>query len=237
MGKLSDLSGRAAATVAISLLALVGFAAGHAAAEEFRLLRVDERLVRWTPAPGSTPLALTYAIADRTVPGGSFGTCESVGSPGPMLTGSGLTMTDLEMALRRAMMLWQRDVNVNFVPAQSAAEAQIVVGAAAPARGIAFTDLNLVSASQSPAGTRTIIRSVICLNPEKLWKVDLDTRIDRFELETVLAHELGHVLGLDHPSAQGHVMSFRYSESNRGLTDGDRNGAIRLYGSRRPIND
>lgn len=237
MGKFFDLSGRTAVAAAAGLWALLAFPAHRASAEEFRLLRVDERLVRWTAAAGPTPLTLTYAITDRTVPGGDFGTCGSLNSPQAMLTDSGLAQAGLEAALHRAMMLWQRDVNVNFVPAPSAAEAQIVVGAASPARGIAFTDLNLVSVAQSPEGTRTIIRSVICLNPEKLWKVDLDTRTDRFDLETVLAHELGHVLGLDHPSAQGHVMSFRYSETNRGLTEGDRKGAVRLYGSRHPTND
>lgn len=201
-------------------------------AEEFRHLRVDGRGVRWISPPAAAPLVLTYAVADRDSPGGGFGTCSAVRPPDAMLKSSGLTRADLDGAMQRALAQWQQNVNVNFVPAKSAAEAQIVFGVSSPASGIAFTDLDLAPAVQSPDGTRTIIRSVICLNPEKLWKIGSEARNDRFDLETVLAHELGHVLGLDHPSAQGHVMSFRYSELNRGLTEGDREGAVRLYGSR-----
>ena len=45
-----------------------------------------------------------------------------------------------------------------------------------------------------------------------------------------MAHELGHVLGLDHVGASGAVMAFRYDERHPGLTEGDVVGAQRIYG-------
>jgi len=59
--------------------------------------------------------------------------------------------------------------------------------------------------------------------------------IDRksYRLRYVLAHEIGHVLGLDHPSPSGELMSFEYSGRLEGLQPGDIAGIVALYGPSR----
>ncbi len=212
-------------------MSLTASAAAYAS-DDFKFLKVDDRIVRWTMT--GAPLVLTYAIADRRMRIGDFGTCGDVTSPAILLSRSRLANTDLEKAVERALDQWQRNVNVIFVPAASPSEAQIVIGAMAAPRGIAFTDLSLDDVSDPRTDTRAIKASVICLNSDRGWKIGFDSQSDQYELEHVLAHEIGHVLGLDHPSAHGHVMSFRYSEARRELSAGDRLGAIQLYG-RKPL--
>ena len=42
----------------------------------------------------------------------------------------------------------------------------------------------------------------------------------------------GHAIGLDHPSAAGELMSYRYDERQKGLQPGDTEGVVLLYGPR-----
>lgn len=223
----------------MAAMAWTAISAGVAAAgdtPEFKLLSVEGQIVRWS-SKASRPTVLTYAFADREITGGHFGTCAGLGSPQTLLDQSALSRANLLNAAARAFAQWQKHVNVVFRPAKETETPMIVIGASLERRGIAFTDLILAARSSTPTATREIRGSMICLNPDKPWKIGFDGNVERYDLEHVLAHEIGHVLGLDHPSALGHVMSFRYTEGNRELTTGDRLGAIQLYGARRGTND
>ena len=61
-------------------------------------------------------------------------------------------------------------------------------------------------------GKKIIGRSLICLNPTQPWKIGFDGRLDVYDLRYTIAHEIGHAIGLDHPSAAGQLMSYRYDE-------------------------
>lgn len=117
-------------------------------------------------------------------------------------------------------------------PSERASQPPRASSSSSSPRGIAFTDLKLAPPATPQSTTRAIEASVICLNPQQTWKTGFGGNAEQYDLEHVLAHEIGHVLGLDHPSANGHVMSFRYSEAQRELSTGDRLGAVWLYGSR-----
>ena len=55
-------------------------------------------------------------------------------------------------------------------------------------------------------------------------------RAGRLDLETVLAHEIGHAIGLDHPGATGALMGYSNQGSIDHLMPGDIAGAVALYG-------
>ena len=72
-----------------------------------------------------------------------------------------------------------------------------------------------------PMAVKSIRQSLICLNPEKTWKVGYDGNLEVYDLYFTFLHEIGHTIGLDHPGASGEVMGFRYDERVRDLQDGD----------------
>ncbi len=50
------------------------------------------------------------------------------------------------------------------------------------------------------------------------------------DLRTVLAHEIGHAIGLDHPGARGALMGYSNQGDIDQLMPGDVAGAVALYG-------
>ena len=86
-------------------------------------------------------------------------------------------------------------------------------------RGRAFT--NVAPHGSAGNGVSGISQSLICLNPATRWKIGFDGDLDVYDLRYTIAHEIGHAIGLDHPSAEGQLMSYRYVERGRALQPGD----------------
>ena len=221
--------------VALVLAALSWAApAPVAVAEDFRLLTVDGQPLRWDLSRLAAGEIITYAIVGQEVVTPGAGNCGRIVSPTKLLESSRLKARDLERAVAAAFARWSQVANVSFVESFDVATAQILIGAQGDPVGTAYTQL-LVSSKVEPAANdvayRSIVGARICLNPQKRWKVGFDGNLTSFDLEHVIAHEIGHAIGLDHPSARGHVMSFRYLETLRSLTSGDQRGAQSLYGA------
>lgn len=81
-----------------------------------------------------------------------------------------------------------------------------------------------------PEKIHRIKQATVCLNPDWKWKIGFDGDLQSYDLRYTLTHEIGHAIGLDHPSGRGQLMSFRYQETFSGLQPGDIAGARRLYG-------
>src|SRR5258706_2031957 len=129
--------------------------------------------------------------------------------------------------VRAAFEMWEQAANIRFVETSDTANASLLIGAQQSPEGRAFT--NVAQRRDKPT---EIERSLICLNPEQRWKVGFDGNLEVYDLRYTLAHEIGHSIGLDHPSPTGEVMSFRYGETFRTLQPGDRRGVVALYGSK-----
>jgi hypothetical protein len=128
-----------------------------------------------------------------------------------------------------AFAVWSSAADIQFEPA-SAQTAEILIGAQGEPSGRAFT--NVAHAAGPAAGTRSITRSVICLNPDRKWKVGFDGDLTVYDLRYTLEHEIGHAIGLDHPGVPGVLMDFRYREKIDAPQVADIAGAIALYGER-----
>lgn len=194
---------------------------------EFRLLEIGGQTVRWSQPAGGLPTTITYAYltAPSEFPGAR--NCDSMLPAEAALEKSRIAASDFRKEVRAAFAIWENAAHITFkeVPV---AEAGILIGADAKDRGRAFTNVALKAGSDRGMGK--IDQSLICLNPHQPWKIGFDGNLDVYDLRFTMAHEIGHAIGLDHPSPAGQLMSFKYLETGRGLTPGDRAGVHALYG-------
>lgn len=230
-------------TAACCALVLVSAATSLRAGEapkradpEFRLLELGGRHVRWTLPEGGLPATIRYGFVTQPQEFRGARNCDAMLAPDALLKPSGISFADFRREVRAAFSAWEETANITFVETQSLDEAGILIGADAKARGRAFTNVALrdaaAGASAPAAGMGVIRQSLICLNPLRPWKIGFDGNLDVYDLRFTVTHEIGHAIGLDHPSPAGQLMSFRYVEHGRGLQPGDAAGAIALYGQR-----
>jgi hypothetical protein len=199
------------------------------AAETFKAIRMDGNLVRWQgPAAGARP-EITYRVltGPQAFAGGL--NCSAMTGLHGLLAASGIASSTLESELAAAFAMWEAAADLTFRKAAPDEPANILIGAQVDPQGWAFANLSYDAASPLPI--KPISRALICLNPERLWKVGFDGNLGACDLRHTLAHEIGHAIGLDHPSAPDQVMGHRYEERFRDLQPGDVLGAVALYGA------
>jgi hypothetical protein len=154
---------------------------------------------------------------------------------GPLLDASRIESERFRQEVAAAFGLWEAAAGVRFLESADTKAADILIGAQASPRGFAFTNVDqdrtgLTPVSSTAIQVRRIQQSLICLNPTKLWKIGFDGNLDVYDVRYTIAHEIGHAIGLDHPSPSGELMSFRCTEDFRTLQSGDVAGAVALYG-------
>jgi len=176
-------------------------------------------------------MVLTYAIADQEIEIAGAINCTRIKAPGRIAAALRLGAGEMDALVAEAFARWQRVADITFVRAAPGMSADIVIGEQAEPIGIAFT--NVVLGTGWTDGRRHIARSQICLNPQRRWKIGFDGDLTSYDILYALTHEIGHAIGLDHPSPRGHVMSFRYDERVAELSAGDIQGAVALYGRAR----
>jgi hypothetical protein len=197
--------------------------------ELFRPLCIDGACLKWAPTRADGSRVLTWAIARTTISTEHAYNCGQLREPTDILRRSQLSHEVFRQALVAAFAEWQQVTNVTFVETPDQDKADIVVGEQVAPIGYAFTN---VSVRRDPGAPPSIAKAQICLNPNKTWKVGYDGNLAVYDLVHTFAHEIGHAIGLDHPSAHGQLMSFRYDEDIVGLSEGDILGAGSLYGLR-----
>ena len=146
-----------------------------------------------------------------------------------LLAASGIAGSAFESELAAAFAMWEAAADLTFRKAAPDEPADIVIGAQVDPQGWAFANLSYDAASPLPI--KPISRALICLNPERPWKVGFDGNLGACDLRRTLAHEIGHAIGLDHPSWADQLMGHRYEERFRDLQPGDVLGAVALYGA------
>ena len=154
--------------------------------------------------------------------------------------------SDVLGALRRAFQSWTTAADVQFFEAASSAEMM-----SPPAEGdgvnlisISNANASLFESSDAPARTRVfhdsggaIVEADIALNPATQFSTD--GTVGTYDLESTFAHEIGHLLGLEHSAVIGATMQPRQARngtydrpafSQRTLSDDDVTQARSLYG-------
>ena len=195
----------------------------------FELLDLDGAQVKWGGGNEGRPPLVTYALVTGESKFAGARNCPAMVPVGGLLAKSRILAADFDAELRAAIELWERAANIEFRQVADPVAADILIGAQERPVGRAFTNI-VYKPGAGPV--RLIERSLICLNPEQAWKIGFDGNLDAYDLRYTIAHEIGHAIGLDHPSPSGQVMSFLYDELFRQLQPGDLSGAARIYGPR-----
>ena len=205
----------------------------------FRLLQIDGHELKWGEPVLGKGATITYAvIAGSSAIRGNIN-CLHVGGIEPLLTRSQITPQAFDRELKGALAMWQSAANVEFRPTKRPAAANIVFASEIAPEGIAYADVAFDLAKKGIVSR--LKKGIVCLNPNIRWTAvqsdsnDAARATEEYRLRYTLAHELGHVLGLDHPGPEGELMSFEYGSKFNGLKQGDIAGIGTLYGRRSQV--
>ena len=198
----------------------------------FRLLNFTGAPMKWGGSRLGESAVVTWRVAEDREGFSGNRNCRGVRPIEAALRPSAIERASFDRELSAAMRMWEDVAGIRFRHVRAGERADLVIGAQSRPRGRAYT--NVSAGRMVPVGDRRRIdrlqQAVICLNPKQAWKVGFDGDLKVYDLRHTLAHELGHVIGLDHTGPRGAVMAFRYEERHRGLSAGDIQGAQRLYG-------
>jgi hypothetical protein len=220
----------------VGLLAgLLSCAVGAAWAADiasFKTLRLEGNAVRWQAPSRGQQRILSYAVVAQDVEFAGARNCGKMTRPDALMSASQIAPEAIHAEIAAAFAMWETVANIGFREATDPNQADILIGAQLEPEGWAFA--NVFYDTLSTETVKPISKALICLNPEKRWKIGFDGDLRTYDVRYTIAHEIGHTIGLDHPSGAGQIMGYRYEETFRDLQGGDIAGAVLLYGKRQP---
>lgn len=206
----------------------------------FQLLKIPrsfdpaQRLLKWGSLELGTPARVSYAFAPTDIEASSdLGDCGPVKALNvPFADGS--SAEDAKRVFHEAFKAWESVTGVEFVPVEDPLRADILIGMSPRSNSITHAHVGLSMGADSSDEVVRLTRASLCLDEEELWTTAPSHRIagrDKYlSLYLVVAHEIGHILGLDHPRDEGQLMGRKILETTRGMGEGDTEGIRILYG-------
>jgi hypothetical protein len=197
--------------------------------QDFRLLAIDGHRMKWGAPELGTGADVTYGFATRDQ---SFPGAVNCGEIAPMHLLSAAWRDDprrLDIVAAEAFAMWSDAADIRFRPAAADDVPDILIGVQAIPRRIAFANV-WFDTDAAENGVSPLTRATICFNPALGWGLG-DEAPDRatYDFGKVLAHEIGHAIGLDHPGPTGSLMGYRGDID--ALMPGDIAGVTALYGA------
>jgi hypothetical protein len=211
------------AGLAFVMAMLAGAAAGAA---DFRLLELGGFQVKWGEPRLGRGAEVSYGFAHAPQSFPDAVNCREL-APIDRLAGD-WDRARLAQVAATAFELWGAAADIAFRPARPGETPDILIGSQGRPDRIAFANV-WPDRTRGKAGVRPLARATICLNPDLVWVPDA-AAAGQADLGTVLAHEIGHTLGLDHPGPVGALMGYRDQGDVDALMPGDVAGAVALYG-------
>lgn len=195
----------------------------------FQLLKLGGHYVKWGESTLGTGAIVAYAFVNESMQYADARNCGELEPMDELADHSGIPQAILQEETAAAFLVWQDAANIIFLATDDPSQADILIGAQGKPIGRAFT--NVEYRSDSDGDIKVIDQALICLNPKRRWKIGFDGDTDIYDFRYTLVHEIGHAIGLDHPSPSGQLMSFRYEEDFSDLQAGDIEGVAALYGN------
>ncbi|HRO13264.1 MAG TPA: matrixin family metalloprotease, partial [Amaricoccus sp.] len=208
-----------------ALLALPAAAAGY------RLLEIDGLNVKWGEPLMRSGAEVSYgfAAAEVSMPGAI--NCRALAPIARLAAAWERDPERLAEIAAEAFGIWSREADLRFRPAAPGEPPDILIGAQGEPDRIAFANVWHGTGRQ---GIAPLTRAAICFNPLVAWSDgEGPDPAGALDLPTVLAHEIGHAIGLDHPGATGALMGYSNQGDIDHLMPGDVAGAVALYGPAR----
>lgn len=227
-------SGRRLVWLALAVVLLAVVAGPAAQGRVPGLIKLDGWNIKWGPLAYGTGAEVTYMYLRQAHADPAARNCRHMQPLAAMLSRSSLSQERFDQEFKKAAALWSAVANVAFREVAELDAADILIGSQAEPRGIAYANVTM---GEGPSrGIAGLARAAICFNPEMPWMVSRDGDPKTFHIRPVIAHELGHAIGLDHLGPEGGIMGFRYVEADdrplAQLSAADIRAVSRLYGAR-----
>jgi hypothetical protein len=216
----------------------IAIPAGAAEPSVSTLLRLGGRHVKWGLTAYGSGAAVTYAFLDhhRSFPGAR--NCRAMRPLDALLQANGIAPAAFVAEVRAAFAVWSAAAAVSFTEIANPLRADIVIGAQAGSDGAAFT--NIVDGKLQRGLIGAIDRATVCLDAKVPWELEVDGDPKTYNVRYVVAHEIGHAIGLDHAGRARGLMGFAYLERMASKTEvrlaaSDIDAVTELYGPARRV--
>jgi len=201
------------------------------------LVTGSNTMLKWgEPTIGTPSSVIRYHFLDRekSLEGVWYTPENNCGHMIPLrevIRNADISLETVKSGAERAMARWSRVARITFVPAFGEEDADLIIGGTRKGAVSKTAEANLQLQPEKTGALYTIVRGVVCLSADKQWQSGRIGDRKKPAIETVIGHEVGHIIGLDHPGSIGALMGY-LNFGDPDLQRSDIDGVRKLYGAR-----